>query len=198
MTTDPSHPEPLPPREERRRRTEAAILHAAQEQFADQGFERTTIRSVAGQAGVDPALVMQYFRNKEGLFAAAARWTLDHSGLAAVPLADLPRAALSEMLDGFEDPARRESCLALLRNCLTHPAAGDVMRDDVMCDTQATIARTIGGDDADLRAGVLGALMLGLMISRDLLEVPALSGATRADLERVVLPALRAITAPPD
>ena len=61
------------PREERRRRTEAAILHAAQEQFGDVGFERTTIRSVAAAASVDPALVMQHFGSKQGLFAAVGR-----------------------------------------------------------------------------------------------------------------------------
>ncbi|MDT4999513.1 MAG: hypothetical protein QOK12_1618, partial [Mycobacterium sp.] len=36
-------------------------------QFGQNGFERTTIRSVASAAGVDPALVMHYFANKDTL-----------------------------------------------------------------------------------------------------------------------------------
>ena len=62
-------------RDERRKRTEAAILDAARALFAETGFERATIRAVASRAGVDPALVMQYFGSKEGLFAAAAKWS---------------------------------------------------------------------------------------------------------------------------
>src|SRR4029434_4340364 len=52
-------------------RTRAAILQAAQELFATQGYERTTVRDVAARAAIDPAMVMRYFGSKEGLFARA-------------------------------------------------------------------------------------------------------------------------------
>lgn len=184
------------PREERRRRTEAAILHAAKEQFAEAGFERTTIRSVASQAGIDPALVMQYFTSKEGLFAASARWTVDHKKLGGASLEDLPQTALDDAFDGFEDPERREAALALMRNCLTHPGASQVMREDVMCESQAQVASTIGGPDAELRAGVLGACMIGLMLARYMLEIPEVASASREDLERVLRPVLKEIVDP--
>ncbi|MCP2328287.1 AcrR family transcriptional regulator [Hamadaea flava] len=58
-------------RAERRRRTEERILAAARKSFAEVGYERTTIRSVAGAARVDPALVMQYFGAKEELLLVA-------------------------------------------------------------------------------------------------------------------------------
>lgn len=184
------------PREERRRRTELAILHAAQEQFAEIGFERTTIRSVASQAGIDPALVMQYFKNKEGLFAASARWTVDRKKLSSASLEEIPATALDDLFNSFEDPEHREAALALIRNCLTHPGAAAIMRDDVMCDSQGLLAKTIGGEDADLRAGVLGACMLGLMVSRFLLEIPDITAASREDIERVLGPALKVIVDP--
>jgi AcrR family transcriptional regulator len=168
------------PREERRRRTELSILEAARELFAEQGFERTTIRAVAAQAGIDPALVMQYYKNKEGLFAAAARWQVDHKRLSEATLADVPVTALDD----------------LFRNCLTHQSALGIMRDDVMCEPQAMIARTIGGPDGELRAGLLGATMIGLTIAKYLLEIPSVAGASRADIERIMLPALQALVAP--
>src|ERR1700761_2871988 len=54
--------------------TRTAILDIARSQFGSHGFERTTIRSVASAADVDPALVMHYFGSKAALFAAAAEF----------------------------------------------------------------------------------------------------------------------------
>ena len=184
------------PREERRRRTEAAILDAGRELFAESGFERTTIRAVAARAGVDPALVMQYYGNKEGLFAASARWHVDHKRLSEAPLAQIPETALDDLFSGFEDPERRDGAIALLRNCLTHETALGVMRDDVMCEPQAMIARTIGGPEAELRAGLLGATMIGITLAKYLLEIPAVKAASREDIERIMTPVLKALVEP--
>ncbi|MFC7639949.1 helix-turn-helix domain-containing protein [Streptosporangium lutulentum] len=60
-------------RAERRRHSEQRILEAARALFAERGFERTTIRAVAASAGVDPALVMQYFESKQELFSRAVQ-----------------------------------------------------------------------------------------------------------------------------
>ena len=64
--------------------TKAAILAAARMQFGQSGFEKTTIRSVASAAGVDPALVMHYFGNKDGLFAAVSRLDISPPDLSGV------------------------------------------------------------------------------------------------------------------
>ena len=52
--------------------TRAAILAAARERFAADGYERATIRAIAADAKIDPSMVMRYYGNKEKLFAAAA------------------------------------------------------------------------------------------------------------------------------
>lgn len=186
------------PRAERRRRTRDAILAAARELFAEHGFEHTTIRAVAASAGIDPALVMQHFGSKDGLFAAAARSAVEHDTLVEATPEQLPHAALQHVLAGYEDPQRRESSVALLRSSLTHPAAMEVMRDDVIGPAQATVARTIGGPDADLRAALLNACTLGLTIARYVYQISSLARADHEDLERILTPALRAIVQPPD
>jgi len=185
-----------PTREERRRRTEATILAAARELFAEAGFERTTIRAVAARAGIDPALVMQYYGNKEGLFAAAARWHVDHKRLSEAALDDVPRTALEDLFASFEDPALRDGSIALLRNCLTHESALDVIRDEVLCEPQAMIAETIGGADAELRAGLLGATLIGVTIAKYLLKIPAVAAASQEDIERLLIPVLTALVNP--
>jgi AcrR family transcriptional regulator len=192
-----SHTDDAPlTRKQRRQRTEAAILAAARGLFAEHGYERTTIRAVAGEAGVDPALVMQHFGSKDGLFAAAAISTVDTDSLVRAEQDDLAREALAHVFADFEDPDRRASAVALLRSCLTHPVARQVLRDQVMGPTQARVARTIGGDDAVLRAAVLNATTLGLTIARYLLEDPVLTRASRDDLERIMEPALQALAHP--
>lgn len=186
-------------RAERKERTASAILSAARRHFAETGFERTTIRAVAADAGIDPALVMQLYRTKERLFSAAARSDVDVHNLVEATVEDLPKASAEHLFSAFEDPTRREHSEALLRSCLTHPLAGEIVRDQVMAPTQAAVAETIGGNDAELRAAVLNACTLGVTIARYLIEDPVLANADRSDLERILVPALRALTeAQPD
>lgn len=182
------------PRDERRRRTERVILESAREAFATDGYERTTIRAVASSAGVDPALVMQYYGSKEGLFAEAARWPEHTSTAVTAPREELAAAALHDVLERFEGAgADREAAVALMRSCLTHPEATRIVRDEVMCDRMAAMARSIGGADADLRAGLLVACVMGLSMARHVLGVEPVASASREELERLLEPALRAL-----
>jgi AcrR family transcriptional regulator len=190
-------PEQPTSRDERRRRTEATILDAARALFAETGFERATIRAVASAAGVDPALVMQYFGSKEGLFAAAATWSDEAQTVLTASREQVPAAALHDMIEKFEH-GDREAAVALMRNCLTHPEAGRIMRDEVMCERATAIAGAIGGDDAELRAALVGACMIGLGMARYVLELPGLSTASPEDVVRLMEPALRALVDPPD
>lgn len=195
---DAVHGEETLSREARRRRSEHAILRAARELFAENGFERTTIRAVAARAGIDPALVMQHYGNKEGLFAAAAQWGPGTDAVLSADRAGLPAAAVRDLLAKFEDGEQREAVIALMRNCLTHPAAATVMRDEVICDRTAAIAGTIGGPDAELRAALFGACMMGIGMGRYLLEVPGLAAADPEDLRRLMEPVLAALVGPED
>ena len=179
-------------REERRRRTEACILQEARRLFAEEGFERATIRAVAGRTGVDPALVMQYFGNKEGLFAAAMKGAHGGGTARTAPREEIPSAVLHDVLAKFETDDR-EAAVALLRNFLTHPEANRIMRDEVLCSVIKDLARTIGGTDAELKAALLMSCVAGMALARYVLELPGLAGADRADVERLLRPALQAL-----
>jgi AcrR family transcriptional regulator len=180
-------------REERRRRTEACILHEARRLFAEEGFDRATIRAVAKRTGVDPALVMQYFGSKEELFAAAMKGAHGGGSARTAPREEIPAAALRDVLRKFEEADDREAAVALLRNFLTHPEANRIMRDEVMCAVTTDLARTIGGPDAQLKAALLLSCTAGMALARYLLELPGLAGASRSDIERLMVPALKAL-----
>lgn len=45
------------------------ILDVARDLFVAVGYQKATMRAIAARAGVDPALIRHFFKNKETLFA---------------------------------------------------------------------------------------------------------------------------------
>lgn len=56
---------------------EARIRQAAITRFPAEGIEGTTIRAIAADAGVSPALVLHHFGSKQGLLDACDRYVVD-------------------------------------------------------------------------------------------------------------------------
>src|SRR5689334_7504616 len=95
-------------------RTKAAILHAARLRLAAHGYDRTTIRAVAADAGIDPSMVMRYFVTKAQLFDAALDIDLRLPDLAGVPRDELPRMLVRLFLDRWEGDPADDALLVLL------------------------------------------------------------------------------------
>ena len=116
------------PRTRNATQTRTDILAAARMRFGSDGYERTTLRAVAADVGVDPALVIRYFGSKQDLFAAAAEFTLDLPDLTAVHPDDVADALLPSFFAVWEEDA---TFVALLRAAMTSPTAADTMRADL-------------------------------------------------------------------
>src|ERR1700743_661082 len=158
--------------------TRAAILDITRSQFGDHGFERTTIRSVASEAGVDPALVMDYFGSKAELFAAASRFDItfpDLSNVAPDRVADV----LVPMFIGAWGP--QGPFLPLLRAAATTRVAADALLE-VFVDQVAPALSAVVPDHAAERAALVGSQLLGLAVARYILGVPPLAGIDDAQL----------------
>jgi AcrR family transcriptional regulator len=84
------------------------------------GYQAATIRSIAAVAGIDAALVMRYYGNKEGLFAAAAEFDLRLPDLRALPGRQVGAELVGHFLDRWEGD---ETLMALLRAAVTTEAA---------------------------------------------------------------------------
>ncbi|MDX6267838.1 MAG: hypothetical protein QOD70_2578, partial [Frankiales bacterium] len=54
-------------------RGQELLLAAAQQLFAERGYQRVTTREIAEQAGVDATLIARYFGSKAGLYLATLR-----------------------------------------------------------------------------------------------------------------------------
>ncbi|MGE5116329.1 MAG: TetR family transcriptional regulator [Betaproteobacteria bacterium] len=168
------------PRPRRGDATRAAILGAARERFAADGYERATIRAIAAEAGVDPALVMRYYGNKEGLFAAAAEFDLRLPDFAGVPRKALGAALVEHFLARWEDD---DTLKALLRAAATNPAAAARLRAIFARQVAPTVAALCGDRrSAATRAGLVASQILGFALGRYVLELPPLVAMSRPDI----------------
>jgi AcrR family transcriptional regulator len=165
--------------------TKATILAAAREQFAASGYQGATIRSIASSAGIDPALVMRYFGNKEGLFAAAAEFDLRLPDLTALPRKQVGAALVEHFLDRWEGD---DTLMALLRAGVTNEAAAQRMQGIFGAQVAPLVARLCGEPRAAAaaRAGLIASQILGLALCRYVLKLPPVIGLKRADIVRRV------------
>ena len=179
-------------RAEQRRRTEARILDAATQVFFAAGYERTTIRAVASAAGVDGGLVMHYFGSKQELF----RRVID---AAPVPeVSGAPGQAAEQILANLADRLASEptASLTLLRSMLTTPEAASAVSAGA-ARYEAQIAQAIPASDASLRAAIIGAIILGVMVSRHLIESDELASADPAQIISLLRPCMISLAAQP-
>ncbi|MEU7839048.1 MULTISPECIES: TetR family transcriptional regulator [unclassified Nonomuraea] len=176
-------------RDERRVRSRQAILDAARELFAEHGYEQTTIRAVAAQAGIDPGLVMQHFGTKEALFDEVAHLRIGIAAALPGPPERLGERVLRHVLDDIEH--RPDTSLPVLRSMLTHPQAAETVRCAVADPDENPLADVLTGQDARLRAALAGTLVLGLLVGRYLLRIPEINRAPVTHLVRLLGPCLQ-------
>ncbi len=174
-------------------RTKAAILRAARERFAAQGYERTTIRGVAADADIDPSMVMRYFGNKAQLFDAALAIDLRLPDLTGVSRDELARVLVRHFLDRWEGDPADEALLVLLRSAVTNEHAAARMHEIFATQVAPTLAAALGPETARRRAGLVSAQLLGLGLARYLLRLPAVTALTRDEIEDGLAPAIEAV-----
>jgi AcrR family transcriptional regulator len=169
--------------------TRAAILTAARERFARDGYERATIRAIAGDAGIDPALVMRYFGNKEGLFAAAAEIDLRVPDLAALPRKSVGTALVEHFLSRWEDD---EILKALLRTAATNPQAAERMRSVFTLQIAPRITEASGDPKAAAqRAGMIASQLMGFALCRYILALPPIVAMRRPEAVKWLAPTVQ-------
>jgi AcrR family transcriptional regulator len=158
----------------RSEQTRAAILTAARRRFAADGFERTTIRAIAADAGIDPSMVMRYYGSKDGLFAAAADLDLHLPDLAAVPREKLGETLVRHWVALWEGGRSDDELLiVLLRSAVTNEGAAEQLRAVFGAQVAKAVATVVDDPaEAPTRAGLVATQMLGLALCRHILRLP--------------------------
>ena len=160
-------------RRSRSERTRAAILDAARQRFAVEGFERTTVRAVAADANIDPSMVLRYYGSKDGLFAAAADIDLALPDLARVPRNQLGAVTVHHFLARWEDDPTADALRVLLATAATDAAAAQRIQEIFRAQLQPVVAAAGHNDPtAATRAGLIATQILGLALCRYVLRLP--------------------------
>ena len=169
-----------------------AILDAARRQFAAQGFEGATMRAIARDAGVDPALVSYYFGSKSGLFVESLQLPVNPGDAIDALLAegtdDLAARLVTRFLQVWDNPVTGGPIISVLRSASSQP---ELMREFVERQIAPRLSRAIGGPDAELRATAVATQMLGVAFARYVLRVEPLASAPPEAIVNLVAPALQ-------
>jgi AcrR family transcriptional regulator len=176
-------------------RTREAIAAAAAKLFAAQGFDRTSIRAVAREAGVDPALVTHYYGSKQRLLVEVSRFPIEPQ-LLVEQVVGGPRDAVglrlaTLVLGVLESPEGRGRITALVRAAASEPTAAEAMRNLIQVGVIGPIARALGSDRPELRATFAGSQFVGLVMARYIVGVEPLASAPAEEVVRTIAPVLQ-------
>ncbi|MET8504794.1 TetR family transcriptional regulator [Streptomyces sp. NPDC004787] len=160
--------------------TRAAILHAARERFAADGYERATIRAIARDAGIDASMVMRYYGNKEGLFAAASAIELELPELGSLPARHIGTALVTHFLDRWE---RDDVLTGMLRVGVTNDSGAERMQR-LFAEQIGPVVAGVCPDpsDAPRRAGLVASQILGMALTRYVLRFRPVAEMSREDV----------------
>lgn len=169
--------------------TRLALLDAAGKLFAERGFDRTTVRDIAKEAGANQSLLFRYFGSKEALFEAViARNTREQIATTA------PERLFSTTLRSMLEPGgeRNRTLETYLRSPGSDSAAA-AMRQELGREYASTLATLTDAPDAELRADLALAWLLGIGLVREVTAKEPLAGADPDDICRLVLTATRTL-----
>ncbi|WP_437938983.1 TetR family transcriptional regulator [Sorangium sp. So ce341] len=165
-----------------REATRARLLEAARLRFAREGYDATSVRDIAADTGVDASLIFRYFGSKKRLFDEATAAPEIPRDLLDGPEEELVARMLRAVV--FADWTKyggEHPLVAMLRSSAHEDTRQRIRRE--VCDTYVrALADLAQGDDAELRAELLSAWLVGIGILRSVVATPALARAELADL----------------
>ncbi|TXL85788.1 TetR family transcriptional regulator [Streptomyces sp. NBC_01725] len=156
------------------------ILQAAVELFGRRGFRGTTVRAIAEQAGVDPALVMHHFGSKEKIFSVVIREAMRADAFLPEPGEGTDSAPGRKLLRAFlvrweASAAKPSPLMVVFRSAMEHPEASRLFSEVASGEFLLPLATRLRAPDPHLQATVLGVLLVGLVTGRYVVRVEPLA-----------------------
>ena len=163
------------------------ILEVAREHFR-RGYDQATVRGIAGDAGVDVAMVYYFFGNKEGLFNAAVIDIPEHPlHQLATLLDDGPEQVGARLVRRFverwDEGDTFEPLLTVWRSAADQPRARKLLYDTLAGPVAQRVATEFGVEDAVLRVELVTVHLMGLAFARYQLRIEPI---TSVDVDTLV------------
>jgi AcrR family transcriptional regulator len=174
-----------------------AVLAAAKQRFAAEGYEKTTLRAIAEDAHVDPSMVLYLFGSKEELFRESLRLILDPDVLVAAltgetgECPDIGTRMVRTYLRIWETRDTAASMRAMLQSATSNSDAHEAFRDFMQNYVLTAVSGVLGGgEQARLRAMLAASQLVGVAILRYVIQVPPLTTLSGDEIERLIAPTL--------
>jgi AcrR family transcriptional regulator len=175
--------------------TRGEILEAARISFAGKGFDGTSLRAVAREAGVDAALVHHYFGGKDELFIESMALPVDPRQVAAQvlsgPREEIGRRIATVFLGVWESADGQQRMKAILRSAVSSEEVARLMREGIAQLILQPIAEAIGVPDADLRVSLVATQLIGLALTRYVIQLEPVASADQATLIDQLAPVIQ-------
>jgi AcrR family transcriptional regulator len=175
----------------------AAIVAAARQVFAEQGFAKATIREIARRAGVTHGLVMLHFESKERLFLAAVPGTRDLADSVAGDLDGLPARIAASFVRRMETADSADPFIALVRAAAADQEAAKLLLTAMRSESVTAYREVLREPGVEQRVDLLGAFLMGVTMSRYVLADGPLAAMPPDELAGCLTGVLRSILLPP-
>jgi AcrR family transcriptional regulator len=176
--------------------TRTEILDAARRVFSEVGFDRATVRVIAAEAGVDPALIHHYFGTKDELFAASINLPMPVAGAVRAVFAEggnqMGRRLAETFFSIWEQEEGRTALLGILRSALGgEDRALGAFREFLTSAVLDQIAPQISGERAPLRAILMASQLVGVALTRYVVRLEPVASAPIEEIIELVAPRLQ-------
>jgi AcrR family transcriptional regulator len=175
--------------------TRAAILAAAGRHFAQNGYDRASLRSIAAEAGVDQKLIAHFFGSKQQLFVAAVGLPFNPGDVLPAILAGDPDsigerlAAL--LVEVLEQPELHRRLTGVVRAAASEPEVARMLREFLTRELFGPAAEFLGAEDGPFRANLVGSQIVGLVMARYVIAIEPLATISPNAVAAAVAPTLQ-------
>lgn len=176
--------------------TRESILEVARRLFSDKGFDATTVRAIASEAGVDPAMIHHYFRTKEELFRESLAIPFDPATEIPKIVADGVEHAGEHLIRTFVrvwDSPLGGAGAALIRSAMSNEWSTRMLREFITTQILRKVIAELKLDPAEapLRASLVASQLAGLAMMRYIVKLEPLASLPVDDLVDAVGPNLQ-------
>jgi AcrR family transcriptional regulator len=172
------------------------VLAAARAAFAERGFDGASIRAIAAEAGVDPALVHHYFGNKDKLFLAALQAPADPDDFLPEVIEgsreELGGNVVRLLLRVWDGPIGA-GALALVRSAVNNEWTAKLLREFFTVRIIRRVVATLDfpAEEREARGALAASQLVGLVMARYVFRFEPVASATPESLVAAVGPTVQ-------